>query len=111
MRVMVKELDDLFERFNSQQVSVIKKSLQVFAEGGKMDLTEIEKVKIILIRLNNTCPDTSVFDRNFVSDWKIGKLCTRVGFLHGSWFLSTRKACGSHMVLMGLIMVLCSCMI
>jgi hypothetical protein len=44
MRVMVKELDDLFERFNSQQVSVIKKSLQVFAEGGKMDLTEIEKL-------------------------------------------------------------------
>lgn len=44
MTVMVKELDDLFERFNSQQVSVIKKSLQVFAEGGKMDLTEIEKL-------------------------------------------------------------------
>jgi hypothetical protein len=59
MTIMVKELDDLFERFNSQQVSVIKKSLQVFAEGGKMDLTEIEKVKIILIRLNNTCPDIS----------------------------------------------------
>lgn len=54
---------------------------------------------------------TLVFDRNFVSDWKIGKMCTRVGFLHGSWFLSTRKVRGSHMVLMGLIMVFCSCMI
>lgn len=42
--IMMKELEELFERFNSQQIAVIKKSLKIYAEGGKVDLTEIEKV-------------------------------------------------------------------
>ncbi|CAK9194416.1 unnamed protein product [Sphagnum troendelagicum] len=48
MTVMLKELDDLFERFNSQQVSVIKKSLQVFAEVVLKSENTKERLRTIL---------------------------------------------------------------
>jgi hypothetical protein len=42
--VMLNEVDHLFENFNSQQISLLKQSVNAYLEGGTLDLDQFERV-------------------------------------------------------------------
>ena len=42
--VMLSEVDHLFENFNSQQISLLKQSVNAYLEGGTLDLDQFERV-------------------------------------------------------------------
>lgn len=42
--VMLCEVDHLFENFNSQQISLLKQSVNAYLEGGTLDLDQFERV-------------------------------------------------------------------
>lgn len=44
--VMLNEVDHLFENFNSQQISLLKQSVNAYLEGGTLDLDQFERVQM-----------------------------------------------------------------
>lgn len=43
-KVMMNEVDGVFDHFNTNQILIIKKSINAFLEGGSLDLSEFQRV-------------------------------------------------------------------
>jgi len=42
--IMMGEVDEVFEHFNAQQMSIVKQAINIFLEGGSFDLSELQRV-------------------------------------------------------------------
>lgn len=42
--IMIGEVDEVFNQFNAQQMSIIKHAINSFLEGGSFDLSELQRV-------------------------------------------------------------------